>query len=56
MLKGPQGTLFGRNATGGVIQIVTRDPSHDPLVDASIGYGTFNTLEGPGLCDDRARQ
>ena len=45
VLKGPQGTLFGRNATGGVIQIVTRDPSHDPLVDASIGYGTYNTLE-----------
>jgi iron complex outermembrane receptor protein len=45
VLKGPQGTLFGRNATGGVIQIITRDPVHQPLVDASIGYGTYNTLE-----------
>ncbi|MDB5712389.1 MAG: TonB-dependent receptor [Sphingomonas bacterium] len=45
VLKGPQGTLFGRNATGGVIQIVTRDPVHEPLLDASIGYGTYNTLE-----------
>jgi len=27
VLKGPQGTLFGRNSTGGVIQVITRSPS-----------------------------
>jgi len=41
--KGPQGTLFGRNATGGVVQVSTRDPSQDTLVDALLGYGNYRT-------------
>jgi iron complex outermembrane recepter protein len=45
VLKGPQGTLFGRNATGGVIQIVTRDPVDHPTLEASVGYGNYQTIE-----------
>jgi iron complex outermembrane receptor protein len=45
VLKGPQGTLFGRNATGGVIQIVTRDPSDTPSGQISAGYGNYNTIQ-----------
>ena len=45
VLKGPQGTLFGRNATGGVIQIVTRDPETEPLFQGDIGYGKYDTIE-----------
>ena len=41
--KGPQGTLFGRNATGGVIQIRTRRPSQDPRVEVNLGYGNYQT-------------
>lgn len=44
--RGPQGTLFGRNATGGVIQIFTRDPDDKPQLDASVGYGNFETVRG----------
>src|ERR1039457_931412 len=46
VLKGPQGTLFGRNATGGVIQVVTRDPSDSPKFDASVGYANYDTVNG----------
>lgn len=40
--KGPQGTLFGRNSTGGVIQINTRDPERTFGGDISVGYGNYN--------------
>jgi iron complex outermembrane recepter protein len=44
VLKGPQGTLFGRNATGGVIQLITRDPSNTAALEANVGYGRFDTV------------
>ena len=44
VLKGPQGTLFGRNATGGVIQITTRDPSATPHADLSVGYANYDDV------------
>jgi iron complex outermembrane receptor protein len=46
VLKGPQGTLFGRNAAGGVINITTRDPSATPELDVSAGYANYNTVSG----------
>jgi outer membrane receptor protein involved in Fe transport len=46
VLKGPQGTLFGRNATGGLIQIVTRRPTQDFVANASIGYDNYETITG----------
>jgi iron complex outermembrane recepter protein len=44
--KGPQGTLFGRNATGGVISITTKDPGHEFSGIGSISYGNYQTAEG----------
>ncbi len=46
VLRGPQGTLFGRNTTGGIIQAVTRDPLAKPSLEASLGYGNYKTLSG----------
>jgi iron complex outermembrane receptor protein len=43
--KGPQGTLFGRNALAGVVQIITKTPQQIPLMDASISYGNYDTLQ-----------
>ncbi|MCJ2182881.1 TonB-dependent receptor [Novosphingobium sp. 1949] len=42
--KGPQGTLFGRNATGGAIQIRTLDPEYALSGKAALGYGNYDTL------------
>jgi iron complex outermembrane receptor protein len=43
VIKGPQGTLFGRNALGGVVSYITKDPSHVPSLDMSFGYGNYDT-------------
>jgi iron complex outermembrane receptor protein len=44
VLKGPQGTLFGRNTTGGVVQIITRDPVQTFSGDVSAGYANYDTV------------
>jgi iron complex outermembrane receptor protein len=45
VLKGPQGTLFGRNATGGAINVITADPPSSAAFDGRIGYGNYETVE-----------
>ena len=43
--KGPQGTLFGRNATGGLIQVTTLDPTPYFSASAHAGYGNYHTVQ-----------
>lgn len=45
-LKGPQGTLFGRNTTGGSINFFTRKPSEELSATASLGYDNYETVRG----------
>lgn len=43
VLKGPQGTLYGRNTTGGLINVITRDPEDKPHADTSLTYASYDT-------------
>lgn len=45
VLKGPQGTLYGRNATGGVLDIVTREPTAKPTLIAGLRFDDYQTAE-----------
>jgi iron complex outermembrane receptor protein len=46
VLNGPQGTLFGRNTTGGVIQVVTRDPAAKESGEVELHAGSYGYLRG----------
>ena len=46
VLKGPQSTLWGTDAIGGVVSITTKTPGEDFGGEAFAEYGSFNTLRG----------
>lgn len=46
VLKGPEGTLYGRNATSGVINYLTRNPDDKSTIDGFVGAGSNSLLRG----------
>ena len=57
VLRGPQGTLFGRNTLAGAINVVTRVPGQETYGELSASYGSFDTISvraliGGGITDN----
>lgn len=48
VLRGPQGTLFGRNATGGVVNVITAKPVDRYEGSGTIDIGNYNSVKGVG--------
>ena len=46
VLRGPQGSLYGKDAIGGVINIVSKDPTNEFNGKVGVEYGSFNFMQG----------
>ncbi len=48
VLRGPQGTLYGRNSIGGTMNVISRRPTEDLSARASVLYGNYNAFQARG--------
>lgn len=45
VLRGPQGTLYGRNTTGGVVNVITNKPNFEFSAGGNLTYGNYDTVQ-----------
>ena len=58
VLRGPQSTLYGKNSSAGVVNVISRQATFDPEVTFGLGYGKYNSRElqfsiNDALADDK---
>jgi len=53
VLRGPQGTLFGANTTGGVVNIITAQPTGEFGGKAELSYGNYKRIDAAGVLNFR---
>ncbi|MFN3513824.1 MAG: TonB-dependent receptor [Phenylobacterium sp.] len=48
VLRGPQGTLYGKNTTGGAVNLISRTPTFNQAADLEVGYGAYERFDLSG--------
>ncbi len=51
VLRGPQGTLYGRNTIGGAINLIPNKPGEDPYAEVTLGVGNFDSFKAIAVLD-----
>ena len=51
ILRGPQGTLFGKNAVGGTVRLISKKPQGDGTGNLSVTIGSYNRIDARGWMD-----